>query len=71
MLPANFYHVDSTAYSRAQFGQGSGPIHLDNVACIGTEENLLSCVYDADSSDCVHSEDAGVSCNPECKQEFS
>ena len=62
-----FKFVDSTAYSNARFGQGSGLIHLDNVACTGTEDSLLSCTYDADTSDCFHSEDAGVSCDPECK----
>ena len=45
-----------------QYGQGSGSIFLDNVACLGTENSLASCPYDNHTSDCSHSEDAGVRC---------
>ena len=44
------------------FGPGTGPIHLDNVECNGSESSLLDCVFDDDSSDCSHREDAGVMC---------
>ena len=56
------YFTDATAYSSARFGQGTGPIHLDNVACTGTEDALVHCAYVSDSSDCFHFEDAGVLC---------
>lgn len=53
---------DATAISNAFYGRGSGPIHLDDVACTGTETNVLQCRYDPVTSDCGHSEDAGVQC---------
>jgi len=53
---------NATAYSFARYGQGTGPIHMDNVACTGTENALLNCTYDSDSSDCSHREDASVLC---------
>ena len=57
---------DATAHSNARFGQGTGPIFLDNVACTGEEDNLTSCTYDPNTADCFHSEDAGVSCVADC-----
>ena len=56
------YYTDATAYSFARYGQGSGPIHLDNVACTGTEDALVNCAYVSHTSDCFHFEDAGVHC---------
>ena len=45
------------------FGQGSGPIWLDNVACIGNEERLADCPANIiGSNDCSHSQDVGVMC---------
>ena len=55
-------YIDATAHSNAQFGQGTGPIHLDDVACSGQEDTLTSCTFDSNTADCFHSEDAGVSC---------
>ena len=52
------------ALSSAYFGQGNGPIFLDNVACSGTEITLLSCNSSKIGSyNCSHYEDAGVSCS--------
>ena len=51
------------AFGYATFGQGIGPIVLDNVACAGTEENLTSCLQAVlGVSNCRHFEDAGVEC---------
>ena len=51
------------AFSRAQFGQGSGTILLDNVQCTGRENRLIECpAAPLGRSDCSHSEDAGVRC---------
>ena len=52
----------SIARTRAYFGQGTAPIILDDVACYGTESRLINCRYDSITSDCTHSDDAGVTC---------
>ena len=54
--------TDATALSFAFFGQGTGPILLDDVHCNGTEDRLVDCPYDPSTLDCVHSEDASVRC---------
>ena len=49
----------------ARYGQGSGSIHLDDVACTGSEGTLLSCRSQAITQhNCGHSEDAAVRCPP-------
>lgn len=48
------------------YGEGKGPILLDNVECLGVESTVLECVYDTHTADCSHSQDAGVICHP-CK----
>ncbi|XP_038068377.1 deleted in malignant brain tumors 1 protein-like isoform X4 [Patiria miniata] len=45
----------------AQFGQGSGPIVMDDVGCTGSETQLSSCSFTQDHN-CGHNEDAGVIC---------
>ena len=51
------------AQSFAHFGQGSGPITLDNVQCTGTETSLTSCTHGGIGvHNCGHSEDASVIC---------
>ena len=47
--------------------RGTGPIHLDQVQCSGTELTLQECAHDGIGvHDCSHSEDAGVICNGGC-----
>ena len=53
---------DATALIFAAFGQGTGPIHLDDVQCRGFEDALLNCTYDSNTADCIHVEDASVRC---------
>ena len=53
----------------ANFGPGSGPIQLQDVACEGNEENLFMCLLPNDLGDvssCLHSNDAGVICGGLC-----
>ena len=53
-----------TPYSNAYFGQGSGPILLDDVTCTGFELTLASCSHlgIGITRSCSHSEDVGVRC---------
>lgn len=55
--------VGISVFSSSQYGQGSGPILIDDIACSGTETSLQSCTYDSNTGDCSHVEDAGVRCH--------
>lgn len=47
----------------AHFGEGTGRIMLDNVRCVGTEENLAQCSHkEWTVHDCNHREDVGIMC---------
>jgi receptor-type tyrosine-protein phosphatase Q len=61
-----FSNSDATYFYSAYFGQGIVPIKLDDVACTGSESQLISCSYDSNTGDCSHSEDAGVRCQTAC-----
>ncbi|XP_030844630.1 scavenger receptor cysteine-rich protein isoform X2 [Strongylocentrotus purpuratus] len=53
----------SGAPGSAQFGQGTGPIQLDDVGCTGAEQTIFDCAHPAFGvHNCVHYEDAGVVC---------
>ena len=53
----------ATALSNARFGQGEGPILLDNLHCTGEEESLLDCRHRGIGiHGCGHYEDASVIC---------
>ncbi|XP_055290852.1 neurotrypsin isoform X2 [Moschus berezovskii] len=58
------YKGPARARSMAYFGEGEGPIHMDNVKCTGNERSLADCVrQDIGDHNCRHSEDAGVICD--------
>ena len=56
-------YIGATAISFAFFGQGSGPILLDNVACTNRERRLIDCPANPiGEHNCNHFEDASVRC---------
>ena len=51
----------ATAFANARFGQGTGPIVMDEVRCTASEVRLMDCPFSL-SHDCGHHQDAGVRC---------
>ena len=65
MLSHEFLSITAgaQALSRAPFGQGTGPIHLDDLVCNSREARLVNCPHNGiGSHNCGHSEDAGLRC---------
>ncbi|XP_062601527.1 deleted in malignant brain tumors 1 protein-like isoform X2 [Saccostrea cucullata] len=59
-----FSRDNSVSFKKAFFGPGYGPIWMDQVECLGTENNLFQCPRSAfGEHDCGHGEDAGVVCS--------
>ncbi|KAI3370468.1 hypothetical protein L3Q82_025229 [Scortum barcoo] len=51
------------ATKRASFGQGSGPIWMDNVQCTGHESSVTDCKHQGlGLHKCGHEDDVGVVC---------
>ena len=50
-------------YGSARYGQGSGPIWLSKLNCMGNESNLTDCnQFKVGTKNCTHSNDASVRC---------
>ncbi|XP_076436243.1 scavenger receptor cysteine-rich type 1 protein M160-like [Babylonia areolata] len=64
-----FPRTSARPTTQAQFGEGSGPILLDDVQCTGSEETLLQCrAKPMGVHNCAHREDAGVICSSSTDQ---
>ncbi|EDV19474.1 uncharacterized protein TRIADDRAFT_62104 [Trichoplax adhaerens] len=54
----------AAALGRAPFGQGNGPIWLDEVQCNGTEQSIGDCAHNNwNDHNCGHNEDVGIVCD--------
>ena len=59
-----YAHDGSTPFRGAAFGEGDGPIFMDNLGCSGNEGELSECPIFGliGFHQCDHSMDAGVMC---------
>ena len=58
------FYSSVRAYGSARYGQGTGPILLSRLSCIGNEPNLTDCSQlSVGTKNCTHSDDASVDCH--------
>lgn len=56
-------HAGAIALRLDDVRDGAGQILLDNVNCIGNETRLIDCAANVlGDNNCLHEDDAGVSC---------
>uniref|UniRef100_A0A3B4Y0P2 protein-lysine 6-oxidase n=1 Tax=Seriola lalandi dorsalis TaxID=1841481 RepID=A0A3B4Y0P2_SERLL len=52
------------ALTKAQLGQGTGPIHMNSVQCTGREKSITECHYRVvPLYSCKHNQDVAIRCN--------
>ena len=63
MVRSIFFCVGAVGVTNGHFGQGSGPVFLDDVQCRGFEYKLMACLHRGiEVGGCNHHNDAGVVC---------
>ena len=60
-----YFRNDTDTWCCARFGQGTGPILLDDVVCSGTEYDIGHCGHGGwGMHNCGHNEDVSIRCSP-------
>ena len=60
----NSCRENATALSGNPYGVSTGPIHLDDVSCVGSESRIDQCQHNGwGNHNCGHSEDVSVNCS--------
>ena len=57
-----FNFVAATYHPSAYFGQGTGPVLINNVECSGSESRLLTCSFGVAETYDTHSKDVSIRC---------
>ena len=55
-------HCLGAAVHNGYYGQGVGPVHMDEVYCIGDEDSILECSHTTATRFTDHSDDVGLQC---------
>ena len=59
-----FIFIVAETLRSTRFGNGEGPIHLDDVECVGNENSIFDCVHsEIGIHNCDHSDDVSVLCH--------
>ena len=58
------------APGNAQYGEGTGPIWLDNVQCLGNESGIFACAHNGIGNHNCYSNDASAECSRKLTMEM-